>query len=197
MPFFNPFKSNYVRIAENTVKYYMELKQKHEDRFGDEASILATAGVLDAQNYIFSRNPQISIETLMDLAKESVSKENGIANAVRDQLNSRIISKFKRKKINSVDFLTGNYKDRPLYDFINPLSDFIISLEFLLFKADTTYSNSAISFAIGSKLDSIIKSIAQVQRAYKTDKIFALATYNFMNLPQSRVFRQQLGIKQT
>ena len=172
----------------------MELKTNYVDKFNDEALLIGTAGILDAQNYIFTTTPQIDITTLIELAKESVSKENGIANMIRNQANELILSKFKRENRNAVDILAGNYKHKPLYDFVNPLSDFIISLEFLIFKADTAYSNSDISFSIGSKLDSIIKSIAQVQRAYKTDKIFALATYNFMNLPQFKELREQIGI---
>ena len=44
-----PFKSNFSLVAENTTKYYMELKTRFKGRFPDDASLLATAGILDAQ----------------------------------------------------------------------------------------------------------------------------------------------------
>lgn len=44
--------SNFELIAENTTKFYMELSSEHAHRFTSEASLLATAGVLDAIRYI-------------------------------------------------------------------------------------------------------------------------------------------------
>lgn len=46
-------ESNFTLIAENTTKYYLELRKNYKDRFNDEVSLLATAGILDAQFYIF------------------------------------------------------------------------------------------------------------------------------------------------
>ena len=55
MAFFNPFKSNFVRIAENTTKYYLELTRNYSNRFDDKVALLTTAGVLvKANNGIFS-----------------------------------------------------------------------------------------------------------------------------------------------
>ena len=45
-------ENNYVLIAVNTTKYYLELARGYHDRFKSEASLLATSGVLDAQYYI-------------------------------------------------------------------------------------------------------------------------------------------------
>ena len=35
-----PFKTNFSVIAENTTKYYMELKNSYKGRFPDDASLL-------------------------------------------------------------------------------------------------------------------------------------------------------------
>ena len=97
----NPFKSNFVRIAENTAKYYLELNGKYADRFEDESSMLATAGVLDAQNYIFTDKPQIDIETLIGLAKDSVSGVNEIAKNIRTYAFGSTMNQFKKRKISA------------------------------------------------------------------------------------------------
>lgn len=68
------FKSNFARIAENTTKYYLELRTNYGSRFSDEISLLATAGVLDAQNYIFVEH-SIEIDTIIDMARKAVSQE--------------------------------------------------------------------------------------------------------------------------
>ena len=68
------FKSNFARIAENTTKYYLELKTNCGNRFCDEIFLLATAGVLDAQNYIFVEH-SIEIDTIIDMARKAVSQE--------------------------------------------------------------------------------------------------------------------------
>lgn len=67
------FESNYTRIAKKTSKYYFELKRSYADRFDNEVSILATAGVLDAQWYVFG-NQTISISDLLQFAKISFKK---------------------------------------------------------------------------------------------------------------------------
>ena len=65
------FKSTYTIIAENTTKFYLELKKNYSDRFDKEASILATAGTLDAQWYVL-KEETISINYLLHLAKVSL-----------------------------------------------------------------------------------------------------------------------------
>ncbi|NQT31523.1 MAG: hypothetical protein HQ588_04240 [Deltaproteobacteria bacterium] len=45
--------SNFSLIAINTTKYYLELTSNYGNRFSNEVSLLATAGLLDAQNYVF------------------------------------------------------------------------------------------------------------------------------------------------
>lgn len=48
-------ESNFVLIAVNTTKYYLELTRVYSNRFKNEVSLLATAGLLDAQNYIIEQ----------------------------------------------------------------------------------------------------------------------------------------------
>lgn len=62
-------ESNFTFIAENTTKYYLELKRKYNDRFANETSILVVAGVLDAQGYISMG--QIGDSELLDIAQKS------------------------------------------------------------------------------------------------------------------------------
>jgi hypothetical protein len=45
--------SNFTLIASMTTKYYIELEKLHGHRFPDEISLLATAGILDANVYVF------------------------------------------------------------------------------------------------------------------------------------------------
>ena len=184
----NPFKSNFVRIAENTVKYYMELNEKYADRFEEESSSLATAGVLDAQNYIFADKPQIDIETLIGLAKDSVSGVNEIAKNVRAYAFGSTMSQFKKRKINAVDVITA-------VDSKDPLTDFICSLEVLLLEVDTSFSKMDIILACAVKYDSIKKAIEKTKEKYKGEKAFALATATFMDSPEFKAFREQPAIK--
>jgi len=64
-------ENNFVLIATNTTKYYLELTRNYSYRFHDEASLLATAGLLDAQNYVFIDEPQISPSEILDMAQKS------------------------------------------------------------------------------------------------------------------------------
>jgi len=63
---------NFTFIATNTTKYYLELTRNYGNRFSDKASLMATAGVLDAQTYIFVERT-ISLSTILDIAKEATS----------------------------------------------------------------------------------------------------------------------------
>jgi len=61
---------NFTFIAANTTKYYLELTRNYSNRFNDEASLMATAGLLDAQTYVFIERT-INLSTILDMAKEA------------------------------------------------------------------------------------------------------------------------------
>jgi hypothetical protein len=63
---------NFTFIATNTTKYYLELTRNYGNRFCDEASLMATAGILDAQTYVFVERT-ISLSTILDTAQEATS----------------------------------------------------------------------------------------------------------------------------
>lgn len=46
-------EDNFVLIAKNTTKYYVELHKNYKDKIENETTLLLTAGILDAQTYIF------------------------------------------------------------------------------------------------------------------------------------------------
>lgn len=58
---------NFQVIARMTTFYYKYLNENFKERFKDNASILATAGVLDAQHYVFV-DKRIKIEQIVELA---------------------------------------------------------------------------------------------------------------------------------
>lgn len=64
------YDSNFALIAENTTKYYLELK-KYSHRFSNEVSLLAAAGIVDAQFYILA-NQQMTVMDILDMARKSV-----------------------------------------------------------------------------------------------------------------------------
>jgi hypothetical protein len=74
MPF-NPFKSNFVRIAEWATKFYLELQGQYGNRFKGATSLLATAGVLTAQDYVLPTNAKISVSEIISLANDAISSE--------------------------------------------------------------------------------------------------------------------------
>ena len=187
MGFLNPFKSNYAQIAENTTKYYVELTRNYKDRFGDEASLLATAGVLDAQNYIFISNPQITVAEIIKMANAVISHKNNIVNE---------IAYSKRKAAQSsgmtfADFITDDSKWR-----IDPLTGFIIALEVKIFEADSNFSTDSIVEACSQKLKDITKTVQKTRDKYVSERMFALATDNLMGLESAKAVRKQLGIKE-
>lgn len=73
----NPFRKNYVRIAEFVTKFYLELQRKHGSRFKDETSLLATAGVLTAQDYVLPANAKMSVSEIVKMADEAVHNAKG------------------------------------------------------------------------------------------------------------------------
>jgi len=74
--FFNMIgaESNFTLIAENTTKFYLELTKNYKNRFNNEVFLLATAGILDAQFYIFM-DKTINPAEIIDIAKEAASSE--------------------------------------------------------------------------------------------------------------------------
>lgn len=67
-------ENNFTLIAENTTKYYLELTKNYKNRFKDKASLLATAGILDALVYIFM-DQTINPQEIIDIAQKSVSSK--------------------------------------------------------------------------------------------------------------------------
>lgn len=63
-------ESNYTLIATMTTKYYAELKNQYSASFPDETTLLAMAGILDANMSIFGTQ-QVTIEQVIDLARKS------------------------------------------------------------------------------------------------------------------------------
>lgn len=61
------FESTFTMIAGFVTKYYLELTRSHSDRFSDEVSVLAAAGILDAQAYI--AEGQINPIEIINMAK--------------------------------------------------------------------------------------------------------------------------------
>jgi hypothetical protein len=68
-------ESNCTLIATITTKYYVELKTKYTSAFPDETSLLAMAGILDAQAYIFDTG-QIQPMQIVDLAKATQGQKD-------------------------------------------------------------------------------------------------------------------------
>jgi len=189
MRFFNPFKSNFARIAENTTKYYLELTEKYQNRFDDEVSLLATAGVLDAQNYIFVRNPQISVLEILDMAKQVVSGSDSIGQQVRV---TRELEKYKRAT--SAEIISGLVGSGTLSA---PLVDFVISLEVKLFKVDSPRLAVAdIAEACSDKSETIEKAVRRTREKYAGERMFSSSTAAFMESPQLVAVRKKLGIKE-
>jgi hypothetical protein len=63
-------ESNFTLIASNITKYYLELTRNYSKRFSDEVSLLAIAGLLDAQFYVLIEGV-ISLSEILDMAKKS------------------------------------------------------------------------------------------------------------------------------
>jgi len=97
-------ESNYTFVAENTTKYYLELSRNYGGRFNNESSLLATAGILDAQFYIFKQKIINPFE-ILSIAKKSLE-------AGKDSLINFIINlEIKLFKIDTPDIDFDNIKD--------------------------------------------------------------------------------------
>jgi hypothetical protein len=181
-----PFKTNFSLIAENTTKYYMELKTRYRQRFPDDASLLAAAGILDAQNYVFSSPPQIEITDVIELALRCTARDEDIIALSEDAPFSRIaVADFER-----------------LMDSFGPprctpkVFEFVFGLELLLFQADNRrFSPYEIDEACRSKHKTIGEAITGTMRKYNVGKgIFARATTTFMEDVSLKAVRDALGV---
>ena len=70
----NRIGERFTSVAENITKYYLELKRNYYNRFNDEATMLASAGLVEAQSYI---EQKISLAQILDIAKKSVLANEG------------------------------------------------------------------------------------------------------------------------
>jgi len=195
------FKSNFTIIAENTTKYYLELKNRYSDRFDNGISLLAIAGVLDAQNYIFTSSPTIDIDEIFELAKESTSNDETITslNSMKSIINfEKRMQDYKGGKISSTELILGDEESgEEISDTINILFSFIFGLEVMLFKADSpNISPPMIEQACRDKYKTIEKAITHTMNKHKVGQgLIAKATTNFMESPKVRPIRQKVGLR--
>lgn len=171
-------KSNYARIAENTTKYYLELKKNFGDRFDDELSLLATAGVLDAQTYVFLEH-SVEVDSIVEMAREAVS--------------SKELSTYRRlrtQELMSQKSITRSFEDVDLMS--DPLFNFVFSLEVALFEVDTHLSVSDIELACFREADVIASAIRATLEKYSSERPFSLAVTTFMESSEFRHTRRQL-----
>ncbi len=180
------FKSNFARIAENTTKYYLELKTNYGSRFSDEICLLATAGVLDAQNYIFIEH-SIEIDSIIDMARKAVSQKEQELTNYRGLKVQETLSSYKAfTKL----FTESNELEQ------DPLFNFIFSLEVALFAVDNPrFSSSDIELACFKKATTISNAIRKTKEKYRGEAQFGLVVTTFMESPEFRQVRKQLGIK--
>ena len=181
------FKSNFARIAENTTKYYLELKTNYSNKFSDEIFLLATAGVLDAQNYIFEEH-SIEIDTIIDMARKAVSQEQENRLSVFRRL-------MMQERLSSKRDILKHFGDFELAH--DPLFDFIFSLEVALFTIDKPFfsSPSDVQLSCFKKANTISNVIRRTKEKYGGEALFTLVVAKFMESPQFEPIRKQLGIK--
>ena len=176
-------KSNYDRIAENTTKYYLELKNNYGARFGDELSLLATAGVLDAQAYVLIEH-SVEIDAIVEMAREAVSpKELSTYRRLRTQ------ELMSHKSIKSI---TRFFEGEDLTS--DPLFNFVFSLEVALFEVDTPLSISSIELACFEARSSIADAVRRTMETYVSEGLFASAATTFMESSEFREARRRLRI---
>ena len=191
MGFLGLFKSNFTRIAENATKYYLELTRNYGNRFDDEVTLLTTVGALDAQTYVFVES-SIDLDTISYIAKQAVSKEELELTSYQKMASHAELKRLKAKSL--VDKIISSGEKDELYE--DTLFNFIFSLEVEIFTVDSPeFSRSAIELACYEKADTIQKAINRMEKRYKGEKLFTVATVNLMDSPQFDVIREQLGIK--
>jgi len=190
-----PFKTNFSLIAENTTKYYMELTTRYKERFPDDASLLATAGILDAQNYIFPPSPKIDITDVIELARRCTLKGEDyipIRKLIRYYYNRQRYHDYKSYLL---DLLSSEDSIEPP-ECTDEVFDFVFGLEVLLFKVDNKlFSPPDIEEACRSKCKTIEKAITRTMKKYKVGQgILARATKGFMEDSSLEPLRNRLGI---
>jgi hypothetical protein len=193
-----PFKTNFSLIAENTTKYYMELKCRYKERFTDDAALLAAAGILDAQNYIFPSPPQIDIVDVIELAQKCTVKDE-------DYIPMRRLIRYhhyEEKRHRSRDYksylvdLLDSENLTESSECTDEVFDFVFGLELLLFKVENKkFSPHAIEEACRSKYKTIEKAITQTIKKYEVGRgMLARATTAFMENASLEPLRTSLGI---
>jgi len=192
-----PLKSNFSLIAENTTKYYMELKTRYGGRFPDDASLLAAAGILDAQNYILPLPPKIEITDVIELARKCTDKEENNV-PIRKTIRLWEMEDRYRQRFSVAD-LSGSLEDsaEPC-ECTDEVFDFVFGLELMLFQADNNrFSQYDIHQACLSKHKTIEKAITGTMRKYNVGRgVFAQATTTFMEDVSLKAVRDRLGILQ-
>jgi hypothetical protein len=190
-----PFKTNFSFIAENTTKFYMELKTRYKGRFPDNASLLATAGILDAQNYIFPSSPKIDITDVIEVARRCTAKDQNHIPIRKDIRYSEMKERYRQRKSSAADLLISLVDSTEPPECTDEVFDFVFGLEVLLFKADTKFSPSDVEEACRSKHETIEKAITGTMKKYNVGKgVFAQATTTFMEDVSQESLRTSLGI---
>ena len=73
---------HFTLVAANTTKYYLELTRNYHNRFNDEVTLLAAAGLLDAQVHLYLEQ-KVSPAQILDMAKKSVlAKEEALVDFI-------------------------------------------------------------------------------------------------------------------
>lgn len=62
-------------IAANTTNFYSTLVRRYKDKFKDEASLLAAAGIIDAATYVFVEK-SISAGNIISVAQKAVNEKD-------------------------------------------------------------------------------------------------------------------------
>jgi len=133
--------------AANTTKYYLELSRNYHDRFKDEVSLLASAGLLEAQDYI---EKTISTAQIINIAKRSVEAGgNALADFIINlevELFRNYVPEFDVSEIKEACFekkrdieytvqkMLGEYARET--EFASATSDFMESYKFQRFREE-------------------------------------------------------------
>ena len=167
------FKSNYYRIAENTTKYYLELTRKFSTQIDNEATALATAGILDARRYVFSNKPSISASELMSMALEAVVGQESVAQMIRQAYFEENLYKARKKG-------WANLLEMPAVE-ADPLTDFILALEVKIFEIDNPRIDSTdIMIACSMKIPTILEAIQKTKVKYIGEGAISKNTVSFL-----------------
>ena len=189
------FKSNFTKIAENTTKYYLELKNRYYNKFENEISLLATAGLLDAQSYTLISSPTITVEQLIELAKTALDDDELKISTWKRISYEKRHQQYREGNLSTAEYLVASDKEDVAKD-VEHLFDFIFGLEILIFEIDVPkYSTSR---KVESCIDSyrpIIKGITQTIEKYSVGHgRIADTTTGFMESPDFQTMRENLNI---